>query len=129
LTLADTSAWVEYLRATGSRVHLRHRGLVDAGELATTDVVLMELLAGARDDDHREQLRQLLARCRYFAVLGPDDYESAADLYRRCRLVGVTVRQMTDCLIAVVAIRNGMDLLQDDRDFAAIASHAPLRLA
>ncbi|MDQ3408728.1 MAG: twitching motility protein PilT [Actinomycetota bacterium] len=36
---------------------------------------------------------------------------------------------MTDCLIAVVAIRNDVDLLQDDRDFASIAAHAPLRLA
>ena len=48
MILVDTSAWVEYLRATGSPVHLRLRRLIaDEDDLATTEVVIMELLAGA----------------------------------------------------------------------------------
>jgi len=129
LTLADTSAWVEYLKATGSRTHHRHRELLDAGELATTDVVLMEVLAGARDDAHAQRLRRLVARCRLLAIEGPRDFESAAQLYRRCRARGVTLRQMTDCLIAVVALRADLPVLHRDRDFGAIAAHSALSLA
>lgn len=128
MTLADTSAWVEYLKATGSRVHHQHRELLDTGELATTDIVLMELLAGARDHAHAERLGRLLARCGYLALKGPGDFEAAAHLYRRCRARGVTVRQTTDCLIATVAISADVPVLHLDRDFDAIAEHTALRL-
>ena len=70
MILADTSAWVEYLRATGSPVHLRLRKLIaDEGELATTEVVMMELLAGASSPEGVTQLRRLLGR---FEVLPVD---------------------------------------------------------
>jgi predicted nucleic acid-binding protein len=127
--LADTSAWVEFLRATGSQANLRLRALMERDELATTDVVLMEVLAGARDDGHRDQLRALLARCEFVPIAGPRDYEDAADIYRACRRAGDTVRALTDCLIACVAIRAGLALLHTDRDFDAIARHAPLEMA
>ena len=129
MTLADTSAWVEFLRGTGSDINVRLRDLLDRDELATTDVVLMELLAGAADDDHRDRLRGLLRRCEFVPTEGPRDYEDAAELYRACRRGGDTVRALTDCLIASVAIRSRIGLLHADRDFDAIARHAPLELA
>jgi len=128
--LVDSSAWIEYLRATGSDVHFRLRGLLEAGdELGTTEVVLMEILAGARSDREREALRRLLyGRCAFLPLRAPADYERAAELFRRCRRGGETVRKMTDCLVAVVAIGAGVELLHRDADFVAIARHAPLRL-
>ena len=61
--LADTSAWVEYLRATGSPVHLRLRRLIaDEDAMVTTEVVVMELLAGASNDD--ELLERVMRRYR-----------------------------------------------------------------
>jgi predicted nucleic acid-binding protein len=128
--LIDTSAWVEFLRATGSPVHLRVRAALEQDtELASTDVVVMEVLAGARDDGDRDELRRLLYGCVPLAVEGPYDYEQAAEIYRACRRHGETPRKLTDCLIAAVAIRNDAELLQADADFLAIARHTPLRLA
>ena len=130
LVLVDTSAWVEYLRATGSTTHARVRGLLDQdGLIATTDVVAMELLAGARDDAHRDGLRRLLRGCEHLPTEGPLDYEDAAEVYRACRRAGATVRRLTDCLIAAVAIRNGVPLLHRDSDFDVIARHLPLAVA
>lgn len=55
----DTWAWVEYLRATGSATDRMLTELLgEQAELATTDVVLMELLAGARTDAERDDLRR-----------------------------------------------------------------------
>jgi predicted nucleic acid-binding protein len=128
--LIDTSAWVEFLCATGSSVHQRVRAaLEDNPEVASTDIVVMEVLAGARDDRDRDQLRRFLYRLTLLPVDGPADYERAAELYRACRAQGETPRKLTDCLIAAVAIRNDAELLQADADFLAIARHTPLRLA
>jgi predicted nucleic acid-binding protein len=125
--LVNTSAWVEFLRGTGSAAGDAVADLLEArSELATTDVVIMEVLAGARDARDRERLRRLLARCEFVATDSPGDYEAAADLYRLCRAGGETVRSLTDCLIAAVAIRAGLRVLDIDSDFGAIARHAAL---
>lgn len=130
MILVDTSAWIEFLRATGSPAHLRLRAALEVGtELAGTDVVLMEILAGARDDADRDRLRRLVFGLEFLAVEGPGDYEQAAELYRLCRRGGETPRKLSDCLIAAVAIRAGAELLAADADFEAIARHTPLRLA
>jgi predicted nucleic acid-binding protein len=128
--LVDSSAWIEFLRATGSPVNLRLRSALQQGdELASTDVIVMEILAGARDDSDRDRLRRLLYGLEFIAVEGPADFEHAADLYRACRAGGEAPRKLTDCLIAAVAIRSGAALLCEDSDFLTIARHSPLRLA
>lgn len=127
MTLVDSSAWVEFLRATATATHGAVRRLLeDEAPVHTTDVVVMELLAGARDDEHREQLRRLLARCEHVPVEGLADYEAAADLYRACRAGGETVRALTDCLISAVALRASLRVLHADRDFEVLARHVGL---
>ena len=129
MILADTSAWVEYLRATGSSAHLRLRELIAGqGELATTEVVVMELLAGAAAQEEVAHLRRLLGRFELLPVEGLADYEAAADLYRRCRAGGETVRKLTDCLIAAVALRHGATVLHRDLDFEVLTRHSRLRV-
>jgi predicted nucleic acid-binding protein len=128
--LPDSPAWVEYLRATGSDVDLWLNDLLEEqDQVATTEVVVMEVLAGARRDEQRDKLRRLLRR---FALLSAGDlatYEHAAEVYRACRRGGETIRKMTDCLIAAVAIQEGAAVLHRDADFAAIARHTSLDLA
>jgi len=127
--LVDSSAWIEFQRATGSAVDKRLTAAIEAGEsLATTGIVLLEILAGARDEQHAVDLRRLLARCPFLRFEEPFDYEVAASLYRACRRAGTTIRRLPDCLIAAVAIRTGAEVLHRDADFDAIARHAPLAL-
>jgi predicted nucleic acid-binding protein len=120
--LADTSAWVEYDRATGSPVDRRLWDLIEAGDpVAVTEPVVMEVLAGARDDRREADLRRLLLR---FELLGFDvlcDFDGAVRIYRRCRAEGVTPRGMIDCMIASVAWRQGATLLAHDGDLGRVA--------
>lgn len=125
MILVDTSAWVEFLRDTGSPVCAEVDQLIST-QLATCDVVTMEILAGARDDHHLAQLRGLLARATPFSVL-PMDYDHAAALYRGCRRRGETVRKLVDCLIAAVAIREELSVLHADADFDVLARHTTMR--
>jgi predicted nucleic acid-binding protein len=124
--LVDTSAWIEFLRDTGSPACRRVDALLDE-DLATCDPIVMEVLAGARDDQHLAALRRLLARAVVLPT-GPEHYEQAAALYRSCRRQGETVRRMLDCLIAAVAIAEGVPLLHADSEFEALARHTDLQL-
>lgn len=129
MILVDTSAWIEYLRATGSPIECYLRAaLRDRRTLATSGVIMLEVLAGARDESHARDLRRLLDRCRLLAAEEPSDYEAAAALYRACRRAGITIRRPPDLLIATIAMRTGASLLHLDADFTAIASTAPLRV-
>lgn len=129
MILIDSSAWIEYLRATDSPVDRCLRALLrDERPLATTGVVLLEVLAGARDEPHARRLSQLLGRCSLLVSQEPSDHEAAAALYRSCRREGVTIRRPPDLLIATIAIRTDTPLLHLDTDFDAIARHAPLRV-
>lgn len=130
MILADSSAWIEFDRATGSPTERTLTALIRAGgsELATTEPVMMEVLAGARDDAGHDRL---LALQRSFNWLPTDpiaDFSGAATIYRKCRAVGFTPRGLIDCMIANIAMRGGNQLLTADRDFAAMASIVPLRL-
>lgn len=129
MILVDTSAWVEYDRATGSAVEARLTGLIATdGPVAVTEPVVMEVLAGARNDARERDLRRLLTR---FALLRFDpvaDFDGAARIYRTCRGRGVTPRGLIDCLIANVAMRTGAALLAHDGDLAAIATVMDLDL-
>lgn len=122
MILADTSAWVEYDRATDSPVERRLTELIrDEGPLAVTEPVIMEVVAGARSDDREADLRRLLLRFHFLAFDVVADFDAAASIYRRCRRVGVTPRGLIDCMIASVARRNQATLLAADADLSRVA--------
>ena len=127
MILIDTSAWIEFLRDTGSPTCARVDELL-GGEIATCHPVRMELLAGARDEAHLADLRRLLARATLIPT-AEADYENAAALFRTGRRRGETVRRLIDCLIASAAIRADIPVLHADRDFDTLARHTDLVVA
>jgi predicted nucleic acid-binding protein len=129
MILVDTSAWIELLRATGHPAHITLKHLLERrAPIATTEPVIMELLAGTRSRGESSRLRARLLALPRLAVRGLADFESAAELYRACRGRGATVRKLIDCLIAVVAIRENATILHSDRDFDLLAAHTRLRI-
>jgi len=129
LIVVDTSAWVEYLRGTGSAAGVSVRTAVAAEQrLLVPDVVRLELLAGAAEPSV-DELRRFLARFEPLPTTGPADHDLAASLYRRVRATGRTVRSLVDCLVAAAALRLDAAVLAQDRDFAVLAEVSDLRLA
>jgi predicted nucleic acid-binding protein len=126
--LVDTSAWIELLRASGHPAHvtLRHH-LARRSPIATTEPVIMELLAGVRNRREHARMRARLLALPQLAVRGLADFEAAAELYRACQVKGATVRRLMDCLIAAVAIRENATILHNDDDFEILAKHTRLR--
>ena len=127
MILIDSSAWIEFLRDTGSPTCLRVDELLGS-DIAACDPVRMEILAGARDDRHLSDLRRLLGRSTLLPT-EPVDYEEAASLYRSCRRQGETPRKLVDCLIAAIAVRSHVVVLHADADFEVLARHTALTTA
>ena len=128
MILVDTSAWVEFDRGTGSAVDLRLQQAMRDGDVLVCEPVLMEVLAGARDDTRASRLRSLLTSFGWLPLEPAADFEGAARVHRRCRRAGVTPRGLTDCLVVTIALRSGAHLLAADADFHRMAAVMPLRL-
>ena len=101
MILIDTSAWVEFLRNTGSQIC---------------------------DQVDRFLERETYVRCTTLQTTSAD-FEMAVAIFRQCRRGGTTPRKTMDCLIAAIAIRNDASLLHCDQDVVAIAEHSALSLA
>lgn len=129
MILADTSAWVEFDRATGGPVDLRLTELItDGQDLAVTEPVIAEVAAGARTDEREIALRRMLARCHLLPCDAAIDFDGAVRVYRLCRRAGVTPRGLLDCMIAAIALRWDAAVLAHDVDLAHISTVVPLRM-
>lgn len=128
--LVDSSAWIEYLRKAGSRAHLEVRAMVrrESPTAGVTEPVVMELLAGARDARNFERIERLTSAMPLYQVNPVLDFPEAGALFKYLRDRGVTIRSMTDCLIAATAWRREATIVHADRDFDAIASHYPVQV-
>lgn len=129
MILVDSSAWVEFDRATLSEVDLALTDLIASdAALAVTEPIVMEVCAGARNDARERDLRRLLAHFQLARFDPATDFNAAVTIYRRCRQAGITPRGLVDCLIVAVALRGGHEVLSWDRDFARVAQATELRL-
>jgi len=127
--LVDTSAWIEFDRATSSAVDHRLTSLISSGgALVVTEPIIAEVVAGARTNERELSLRRLLGRCDLLGFDSVLDFDGAVAVYRTCRQAGVTPRGLLDCMIAAVAIRRDVPLLAWDADMVRIADVTELRL-
>lgn len=121
MLLVDSSVWIDYLGGRESRAARTLDRLLDAGEdVRVTGFVVTEVLQGIRSDVmFRKTARYLEA----FEWVQPtaEDYRTAADLYRRARRQGVTIRGTIDCVLAAICLNRAIPLLHADRDFDRLA--------
>lgn len=126
--LVDTSVWISHLRDQDGTDQEMLGRLLRTRQAATTDVVLLEVLAGPTSEDVAQRLRRFLAGATYLRQESPVDTEKAAALYRACRRAGETPRSLLDCLLAAVAVRHDVPVLHRDREFDVLARHTDLRV-
>ena len=119
MVLVDTSAWIEVFRRPQ---RLKLQDVVDFDDVVTCLPVVQEVLQGFTSDlSFRPARDAMLALPIVESPLRDVVYLEAADLYRRARRAGVTIRSGVDCLIAACAIRNGLTVLHNDRDYPALS--------
>ena len=124
MVLVDTSVWIDFLRGAPTAQVETLEGLLEGEDLVgTAPIILQEVLQGADSPARFEQWRREFSGLMCYLPLDPiDTHVEAARLYASCRRAGKTPRSSNDCLIARIALEHDLVLLEDDRDFEAIAS-------
>jgi predicted nucleic acid-binding protein len=128
MLLVDSSIWIHQIlgRVTDGSHFVASRD--DAEEICITGVIYQEVLQGSRTDREFERHRDMLGA---YLILHPRElstHELAAQLYRRARAAGLTIRSANDCLIAAIALEHGALLVHNDSDFLALARVEPALL-
>lgn len=122
MILVDTSAWIDFLKPDNSEPKIILHQLVEEGEdICLADINVMEILQGVRSEKDFKRLKKYLLEFPVFSLKSSQSYIEAARIYRTCWKKGVTIRKSIDCMIARVAIENGLTLLHKDTDFDNIA--------
>lgn len=115
MILVDTSVWIESWTRRGEAERLELLAILDRDELATTGLVLAEVLQGAASEREYEDLRERLLASHFFGD-SQDTWERAArlsfDLLRRGQQT-----PLSDIVIAVVALENDLDVYTNDLHF------------
>ncbi len=129
MVVVDTTVWIDLLRGNRTQQVDRLRALLRAySDVALTDVVLMELLQGARDDLQERSLKERFSAFPILKLETLDDFAHAARMNRAACGAGVTLGNRLDYLIAVVCVREDAAILHADADFDRLASCTELRV-
>lgn len=96
--------------------------------LAIGDIVLLEILQGARDEGHARRLESFLRQFILVPMLDDAIAVGAARNFRALRVRGITVRKTVDLIVGTWCIRHDVALLHDDRDFGPMRTFLGLRV-
>ena len=127
MILVDSSVWIALLREEASPQIAQLKAVETTSEILVGDLILTEVLQGARDDRHAATIERLMSAFPIVPLLGPSLAPRAAANYRLLRQRGITVRKTIDVMIATYCIEHGHLLLHQDRDFDPMVQHCGLR--
>ena len=128
MILVDSSVWIAYLRGYRTLATTKLEVMAARQPLLIGDLILLEVLQGARDDAHAERIQRELRRYEIVSLLDADLARVAARNYRRLRELGITIRKTVDIIIGTFCIEHGHALLHDDHDFVPMAAHLGLMI-
>ncbi|MGH7154002.1 MAG: type II toxin-antitoxin system VapC family toxin [Acetobacteraceae bacterium] len=129
MILVDSSVWIAHLRGDRTAATARLEAAAGREPLLIGDLVLLEVLQGARDEFHAARIERGLRRCAIASLLDADLAPRAARNYRTLRELGITVRKTADLIIGTYCIERHHSLLHDDRDFEPMEKHLGLMVA
>ena len=128
MVLIDSSVWIDFFSGR-SLPHVREmESIIEPREdISICGIILAEVLQGIRNDNEFRQTKRLL-NTLIFLPMPYSVFLRSAEIYRKLRKKGITVRKPLDCMIASVAIENNILLLHNDKDFEPIKKHCGLRV-
>jgi len=124
--LVDTTIWVNFLRGLDSSLGHRLSAWIREERVCTTEIIILEILKGARSDKEYNLLREDFSALPLLTINQPV-WELAGKISYKLRKRGADV-PLTDVLIAATAIHYQCRLLHADKHFNLIADHSLLKI-
>ena len=127
MLLIDTSVWIDFFAGRETpHVATLEQLILDEEDLALCGIILTEILQGIGDDAAYRRVKRFLGPLIMLPM--PETvYVKAADIYRKLRKSGITIRKTNECIIAATALEHRCQLLHNDKDFLPIAAHFSLK--
>ncbi len=128
MVMVDTTVWIDFFSGKPQQhVKILENLIAERHDVCICGIILTEILQGIREDTAYKKTKQLLENLIFL----PMQYSSfilSAEIYRKLRRKGITIRKTVDCMIAAVAIENDIALVHNDRDFIPIEKHFGLKI-
>jgi len=127
--LVDTSVWVDFFNGHPSPQAEALTHLIrEEADVVTCGLIAAEVLQGLRQAKSRVNIERHFREMEWLSPKEPDTYLEAAELFRRLRARGITIRSTIDCVIANLAARHDALMLAKDRDLTLIVESKLLDL-
>ena len=127
MIVVDSSVWIGQLRRSGSHAVEKLRAIQKpTTTILVGDLVLLEVLQGARNEQHAREIEADLRVFRVDRMLDSDIAVKAAGNYRMLRRRGITLEGTVDLIISTFCVERDHQLLHDDSDFDLVAPHIGL---
>ena len=128
MILVDSSVWIAHLRGYRTPATIKLREAAAHEPLLVGDLILLEVLQGARNEAHAARIKRGLRQFSVVPLLNADLVPRAARNYRKLRQIGITIRKTADIAIGTFCIEYRHALLHDDRDFLPMEEHLGLKV-
>jgi predicted nucleic acid-binding protein len=125
--VVDSSVWIARLQNHQTPAVSKFNSIRDTDEVLVGDIVLMEVLQGARNDRDAARIEYHLRAYRITTIMSPAIAVRAAANFRELRSKGITIRKSIDLMIGTFCIEHGHALLHNDRDFEPMIAHLGLQ--
>ena len=128
IILVDTTVWIDFFAARSlPHVAVLEHLIEHREDICTCGIILTEVLQGIRKDTEFRKTRDLF-NTLIWLPMPYTVFLRSAEIYRKLRKKGLTIRKPLDCMIASAAIENDILLLHNDKDFQPIEKHCGLKV-
>ena len=117
MIVVDSSVWISHFSDVPHREVLLLRALVETEQILVGDLILVEVLKGARSERAARFIESELGGFDTARLVDLRIARTAAANYRALRAKGVTIRNSIDLIVGTYCIEHGHALLHRDRDF------------
>jgi len=124
--MIDSSVWINYFRDKNYEFTPFIKELMEKDQVYINGIIQIELLKGAKSEKNYRELKNSLSGL-HFLEIDKGLFDSISEAAFKLRKNGVTV-PLTDLVIAIQCIKNGLILIEEDRHFEYIRDHFDLKL-
>ena len=128
MVLVDTTVWIDFFAGqTLTHIETFESLLEQEEDICICGIILTEVLQGIRKETEFKKTKNLF-NSLIFLPMSYSTFLQSAEIYRKLRQRGITIRKSIDCMIASVALENNIPLLHNDKDFFPIERYCKLKV-